>query len=60
MVIRSPLWAVVPVKNLQDAKQRLASVLSAGERLELFRAMLEDVLSALSECRGLAGVASIK
>ena len=56
MVIRSPLWAVVPVKNLQDAKQRLASVLSAGERLELFRAMLEDVLSALSECRGLAGV----
>jgi len=56
MVDRLSLWAVVPVKNLQDAKQRLASVLSAGERHGLFRAMLEDVLSALSECRGLAGV----
>ncbi len=53
---RSPLWAVVPVKNLEDAKQRLASVLSAGERHGLFRAMLEDVLSALSQSRGLAGV----
>ncbi len=53
---RSPLWVVVPVKNLQHAKQRLARVLSAGERHQLFRAMLEDVLSALSECRGLAGV----
>ncbi len=56
MVDRSSLWAVVPVKNLQHAKQRLTSVLSAGERHGLFRAMLEDVLSALSECRGLAGV----
>ena len=56
MVDRSPLWAVVPVKNLQHAKQRLASVLSAAERHGLFRAMLEDVLSALSVSRGLAGV----
>ena len=56
MVGRSPLWAVVPVKNLQDAKQRLVGVLAAGERHALFRAMLEDVLSALSQCRGLAGV----
>jgi len=55
-VDRLPLWALVPVKNLQDAKQRLASVLSAGERHQLFRAMLEDVLSALSNSRGLAGV----
>jgi 2-phospho-L-lactate guanylyltransferase len=53
---RSPLWAVVPVKNLEDAKQRLAGVLSAAERHGLFRAMLEDVLSALSRSRGLAGV----
>ncbi len=53
---RLPLWALVPVKNLRDAKQRLASVLSADERYELFRAMLEDVLSVLSDSRGLAGV----
>jgi 2-phospho-L-lactate guanylyltransferase len=56
IVDRLPLWALVPVKNLQDAKQRLASVLSAGERHALFRAMLEDVLSALSDSPGLAGV----
>ncbi len=56
---RLRLWALVPVKNLRDAKQRLASVLSAGERHELFRAMLEDVLSVLSDSRGLAGVALV-
>ena len=53
---RSPLWVLVPVKNLQDAKQRLAGVLSAAERQALFHAMLEDVLSVLARCRGLAGV----
>ena len=53
---RSSLWVIVPVKNLQHAKQRLAGVLSGAERHALFRAMLEDVLSALSECRALAGV----
>ena len=56
MLDRPPLWALVPVKNLQHAKQRLASVLDAGERRGLFRAMLEDVLSTLSQCEGLAGV----
>jgi len=56
MVERPPLWALVPVKNLQDAKQRLADVLSAGERRALFCAMLEDVLSVLCHCQGLAGV----
>ena len=56
---RSSLWVIVPVKNLQHAKQRLAGVLSGAERHALFRAMLEDVLSALSECRALAGVALV-
>jgi len=55
-VDRPPLWALVPVKNLQQAKQRLANVLDAGERRGLFRAMLEDVLSALSQCEALAGI----
>jgi 2-phospho-L-lactate/phosphoenolpyruvate guanylyltransferase len=53
---RSPLWAVVPVKDLHDAKQRLAGVLSAKERQALFCAMLEDVLCALAGCEGLAGI----
>jgi 2-phospho-L-lactate guanylyltransferase len=47
---------VIPVKDLANAKQRLAAVLSAAERRALFRAMLEDVLSALATSRGVAGV----
>lgn len=50
------IWAVVPVKNLEDAKQRLAAVLTPGERRALFRAMTEDVLSTLACCRSLAGI----
>ena len=48
--------ALVPVKDLRQAKQRLAEVLDAGERHALFRAMLEDVLSVLATCRSLAGI----
>jgi 2-phospho-L-lactate/phosphoenolpyruvate guanylyltransferase len=55
-VARSGLWVVMPVKDLPDAKQRLAAVLDARERQELFRAMLEDVLSALAASAGLAGI----
>ena len=39
----------MPVKTLHRAKQRLAGVLAAKERVELARAMAEDVLSALAE-----------
>lgn len=53
---RSDLWAVMPVKDLQQAKQRLAAVLSAAERRALFRAMLQDVLGALAASEGLAGI----
>jgi 2-phospho-L-lactate guanylyltransferase len=55
-VPRSGLWVVMPVKDLANAKQRLAGVLSPAERHALFRAMLEDVLSALAATRGLAGI----
>jgi 2-phospho-L-lactate guanylyltransferase len=58
-MLDTSLWVVMPVKNLQDAKQRLAGVLRPGERRALFRAMLEDVLSALSLSRGVAGVAMV-
>ena len=40
---------LVPVKNLANAKQRLASVLDQSARTELAHAMLEDVLDALAE-----------
>src|SRR5256712_13830777 len=41
---------LVPVKNLENAKQRLASLLDQGTRTELAQAMLHDVLDALSAC----------
>ena len=49
------IWAVVPVKDTAAAKQRLAPALPAHLRRELALAMLEDVLAALAEVRGLAG-----
>ena len=51
--------AVVPVKNLGDVKQRLAGILGQPERTALFRAMLEDVLEALSGASSLAGIALV-
>jgi 2-phospho-L-lactate guanylyltransferase len=50
------LWAVVPVKDLQHAKQRLSDVLRAAERRQLFAAMLEDVLAALAASERLGGI----
>jgi len=52
----SGLWAVMPVKNIENAKQRLAPALTPIERQNLFRAMVEDVLLALSASESLAGV----
>ena len=39
--------AAVPVKDLSEAKQRIAPFLTAAERRLLMQAMLEDVLSCL-------------
>jgi 2-phospho-L-lactate/phosphoenolpyruvate guanylyltransferase len=39
---------LIPVKNLTGAKQRLASVLDQPARTQLARAMLHDVVAALS------------
>jgi 2-phospho-L-lactate guanylyltransferase (CobY/MobA/RfbA family) len=52
----SGVWAVVPVKELTGAKQRLSSCLSPEERRALATIMLEDVLDAVSAVRELAGV----
>ncbi len=41
------MWAVIPIKNVNEAKHRLASVLSPNERRELFVAMFEDVLTTV-------------
>lgn len=50
------IWALLPVKNIEDAKQRLAPTLTPDERQNLFQAMVEDVLETLVQVPGLAGV----
>jgi len=50
------IWAVVPVKEFEGAKQRLSTRLSPEERRVLATTMLEDVLDAVSAVRELAGV----
>ena len=50
------MWAVVPLKQLEKAKARLANVLSAEERRFLMLAMARDVLTALSRSKRLSGI----
>jgi 2-phospho-L-lactate guanylyltransferase len=50
------IWAVVPVKEMTGAKQRLAGVLTEEQRRALAAAMLEDVLEVLVDVRALAGI----
>jgi 2-phospho-L-lactate/phosphoenolpyruvate guanylyltransferase len=50
------VYAVLPIKDTDDAKRRLAGVLSAPRRQELALAMFEDVLARLSRVRELAGI----
>ena len=49
-------WAILPVKEMLGAKQRLAPLLSPEERMALMQVMLRDVLTALSAAQGLAGI----
>jgi 2-phospho-L-lactate guanylyltransferase len=56
MITTPQIWAVVPVKSLSMAKQRLAPLLDAGERRRLARAMFEDVLAACVAASRLAGI----
>ena len=46
--------AVIAVKQLDNAKQRLAGLLTAAERKGLFTAMVEDVLAAVNATQGLS------
>lgn len=50
------IWAIVPIKDLSRAKQRLSGLLNGAERRALGLAMLEDVLSALRLSRALSGI----
>jgi 2-phospho-L-lactate guanylyltransferase len=50
---------LVPVKNLANAKQRLASVLDREDRVVLAQAMLQDVLETLGAWSGRPDVAVV-
>lgn len=52
----SAAWALLPMKDLVQAKSRLGGVLASHERRALAQAMAEDVLTALTGGRRLAGV----
>lgn len=52
----SPIWAILPVKRVDQAKQRLSNALSSFERQGLFRHMLSDVLDAIGGARFLDGL----
>ncbi|MBK9953866.1 MAG: 2-phospho-L-lactate guanylyltransferase [Rhodocyclaceae bacterium] len=52
----SGIWALVPIKELAEAKTRLAPVLDAAGRRELVLAMARDVLTALAETTAISHV----
>ncbi len=56
---KTGLWAVMPIKNIEEAKQRLAGYLSPKERRTLFLFMVEDVLEALAENQALSGILAV-
>lgn len=51
----SDVWAIVPIKELNAAKQRLSAAFTPHERQTLVLAMAEDVLRVLDES-GVAGI----
>jgi 2-phospho-L-lactate guanylyltransferase len=53
------IWAVIPVKETAAAKERLADAVPLHLRPGLALAMLEDVLAAVAQARGLAGIAVV-
>ena len=50
------MWALLPIKTLATAKQRLSHLLKASERQGLFTAMLHDVLAVLSRQSEVEGI----
>jgi len=49
-------WAIVPVKRLGAAKQRLAGILPPEARCRLMLVMLQDVLATLAKVEGLGPI----
>lgn len=52
----SGIWAILPIKSLDCAKQRLRKLLTAEQRRTLMLSSAEDVLKALSQSKQLTGI----
>ena len=52
---RGGVYAVLPIKQIAAAKQRLSGLLDPAQRSGLFRAMVEDVLAVATGCARLDG-----
>lgn len=50
------IWAVVPIKELDGAKQRLAPLLSPAQRRALIEVMMGEVLEAVAGAKSLSGI----
>ena len=50
------IWAIVPIKELDGAKQRLAPLLSPAQRRALIEVMMGEVLEAVAATNALAGL----
>lgn len=59
MNARADVWAVVPVKEVTGAKQRLGDAVPPQLRPRFALAMIEDVLAALAATSVLAGIAVV-
>ncbi len=55
-VVPGSTIAIVPVKELDHAKQRLAQTLNPAERQRLVLSMLREVLQTLKQVRGIGGI----
>jgi 2-phospho-L-lactate/phosphoenolpyruvate guanylyltransferase len=55
-VSTNDIWAVVPIKELDGAKQRLAPLLTPAQRRALIEVMMSEVLEAVTTTNSLAGV----
>lgn len=53
------MWLVIPVKDFDAAKQRLAPCLSPDERSRLYQAMLKDVLECVRQVEAINEIALV-
>ena len=47
---------VIPIKGLEQAKQRLSPLLSGPERRQLMKHMIDDVLATVTQAEGVTGL----